>query len=61
MTQERNDLDKLLKAKADDLTKANNDLRFHNADLEAQNTKLKGDVADLKKKGGRSTGREQHL
>ncbi len=37
LTQERNDLDKLLKAKSDDLTKANNDLRFRNADLEAQN------------------------
>jgi chemotaxis protein MotB len=50
LTQERNDLDKLLKAKSDDLTKANNDLRLRNADLEAQNTKLKQDVADLKKK-----------
>jgi chemotaxis protein MotB len=50
LTKERNDLDKLLKAKSDDLTKANNDLRFRNADLEAQNTKLKQDVADLRKK-----------
>jgi chemotaxis protein MotB len=50
LTQERNDLDNLLKAKSDDLTKANNDLRFRNADLEAQNSKLKQDVADLKKK-----------
>ena len=48
--KERDDLDKVLKSKTDDLSKSTADLRQKTADLEAENTILKADLADLKKK-----------
>jgi chemotaxis protein MotB len=47
---DRDALDKVLKAKTDDLSKSIADLRQKTADLEAENTRLKADLADLKKK-----------
>jgi chemotaxis protein MotB len=47
---DREELDKLLKAKTDDLSKSIAELRQKTADLEAENTKLKENVAELKKK-----------
>ncbi|MGZ6236509.1 MAG: OmpA family protein [Syntrophales bacterium] len=48
--KERDDLDKVLKSKTDDLSKSIADLRQKTADLEAENTRLKADLAELKKK-----------
>ena len=48
--KERDDLDKVLKSRTDDLSKSIADLRQKTADLEAENTMLKADLADLKKK-----------
>ena len=47
---DRDELDKVLKAKTDDLSKSIADLRQKTADLEAENTRLKENLADLKKK-----------
>jgi chemotaxis protein MotB len=47
---DRDELDKVLKAKTDDLSKSVADLRQKTADLEAENTRLKENVAELKKK-----------
>ena len=48
--KERDELDKVLKSKTDDLSKSIAELRQKTADLEAENTKLKDNVAELKKK-----------
>jgi chemotaxis protein MotB len=48
--KERDELDKVLKSKTDDLSKSIAELRQKTADLEAENTKLKENVAELKKK-----------
>ena len=48
--KERDDLDKVLKSKTDDLSKSIAELRQKTADLEAENTILKADLADLKEK-----------
>jgi chemotaxis protein MotB len=50
ITGERNELDKLLKSRSDDLIKAVSDGRKKVADLEAENTKLKENVAQLQTK-----------
>ncbi len=47
---DRDELDKVLKAKTDDLSKSIADLRQKTADLEAENTRLKENLAELKKK-----------
>ena len=47
---ERDELDKVLKSKTDDLSKSIADQRQKTANLEAENTRLKADLADLKKK-----------
>ena len=47
---DRDELDKVLKAKTDDLSKSIADLRQKTADLESENTRLKENVAELKKK-----------
>jgi chemotaxis protein MotB len=47
---DRDELDKVLKSKTDDLSKSIAELRQKTADLEAENTKLKENVAELKKK-----------
>ncbi|HUH66719.1 MAG TPA: OmpA family protein [Syntrophales bacterium] len=47
---DRDQLDQVLKAKTDDLSKSIADLRQKNADLEADNTKLKQNIAELQKK-----------
>jgi chemotaxis protein MotB len=47
---DRDELNKVLKAKTDDLSKSVADLRQKTADLEAENTRLKENVAELKKK-----------
>jgi chemotaxis protein MotB len=48
--KERDELDKVLKSKTDDLSKSIADLRQKTADLEAENTRLKENLAELKKK-----------
>lgn len=45
VTVDRNDLDKVLKSKSDELSKAIQELRTANASLEAENAKLKDDFA----------------
>jgi chemotaxis protein MotB len=50
ITGQRDELDKVLKAKTDDLSKAITESRQKVADLEAENTKLKENVAQLQTK-----------
>jgi chemotaxis protein MotB len=49
ITADRDDLDKVLKAKSDNLSKIISDLREKNAVLETENTSLKESMASLKK------------
>jgi chemotaxis protein MotB len=50
ITGQRDELDKLLKSKSDDLLKAVSESRKKVADLEAENTKLKENIAQLQTK-----------
>lgn len=50
VTAQRDDLDKVLKSKTDDLSKTVSESRTKIADLEAENTKLKDNVAQLMQK-----------
>jgi chemotaxis protein MotB len=50
ITGQRDELDKLLKSKSDDLMKAVSDSRRKVADLEAENTRLKENIAQLQTK-----------
>jgi chemotaxis protein MotB len=50
VTTQRDDLDKVLKSKTDDLSKTVAESRTKIADLEAENTKLKDNVAQLMQK-----------
>jgi len=50
LTGQRNELDKILQSKTDDLSKSVSENRKKIADLEAENTKIKGNLAQLKQK-----------
>jgi chemotaxis protein MotB len=50
LTGQRDELDKILQSKTDDLSKSVSENRKKIADLEAENTKLKEDLAQLKQK-----------
>ena len=49
ITADRDDLDKVLKAKSDSLSKTISELREKNASLETENNSLKENIANLKK------------